>query len=87
MESARVLAQEPTVAILDDTTSALDAKTEEQVMNNIRNAGVTCIVIAQAFTVRECEEIVVLDKGLWWNREPMKTYTPGGKYARLVSSE
>ena len=89
LEIARVLAQEPTVAILDEATSALDAKTEEQVMNNIRNAGVTCIVIAHRLsTVRECEEIVVLDKGLVVERGTHEDlYARGGKYARLVSSE
>jgi NHLM bacteriocin system ABC transporter peptidase/ATP-binding protein len=89
LEIARVLAQEPTVAILDEATSALDAKTEEQVMNNIRNAGVTCIVIAHRLsTVLECEEIVVLDKGLVVERGTHEDlYARGGKYARLVSSE
>ena len=88
-EIARVLAQEPTIIILDEATSALDAKTEERVMKNIRNTGATCIVIAHRLsTVRECDEIVVLDKGLVVERGThAELYARGGEYARLVSSE
>ncbi|MGI6711865.1 MAG: NHLP family bacteriocin export ABC transporter peptidase/permease/ATPase subunit [Bacillota bacterium] len=88
LEIARVLAQEPTVIILDEATSALDAKTEELVMKNIKNIGATCIVIAHRLsTVRECDEIVVLDKGLAVERGTHEElYARGRKYAQLVSS-
>ena len=88
-EIARVLAQEPTVIILDEATSALDAKTEEMVMQNIRNIGASCIVIAHRLsTIRDCEEIVVLDKGLVVERGThQELYDRGGKYAELVTME
>lgn len=89
LEIARVLAQDPTVVILDEATSALDAGTEADVVNAIRERGITVIVIAHRLsTVRTCDEIVVLDNGSIRERgtheELMKR---GGLYAELISCE
>ena len=89
MEIARVLAQDPTIIILDEATSALDAKTEFDVVNSIRDRGVTCIVVAHRLsTVRDCDQIIVLDKGQVVERgthdELMSLH---GAYEKLVSSE
>ncbi len=88
-EIARVLAQEPTIIILDEATSALDAKTEEKVMQNIRNIGATCIVIAHRLsTIRDCDEIIVLEQGVIKERGThQELYAKGGLYTELVSSE
>ena len=89
IEIARVLAQDPTIIILDEATSALDAKTEHDVVNAIKGRGITCIVIAHRLsTVRDCDEIIVLDRGRVVERGTHKELmAKGGMYTELVSGE
>lgn len=89
MEIARVLAQEPTMIIMDEATSALDARTEYDVVNAIHERGITCVVIAHRLsTVRDCDEIIVLNRGKVVERGTHdELIRKGGAYAELVSNE
>ena len=89
MEIARVLVQDPTMIIMDEATSALAARTEYDVVNAIHRRGITCIVIAHRLsTVRDCDEIIVLDRGKVVERGTHdELMSKGGAYADLVASE
>jgi len=61
---ARALVQDPTVLVLDEATSSLDAATESVVLGNLRERGITTIIIThRASTLRFCDRVVVLDAG------------------------
>ena len=63
---ARALYHKPRVLILDEATAALDKLTERAVMEAIKTSSreVTIIMIAhQLSTVRQCDQILLLDRG------------------------
>jgi ATP-binding cassette subfamily B protein len=63
---ARALAGDPEILILDDSSSALDYKTDASLRNDIRThySSTTTILIAQRVsTVMRCDHILVLDDG------------------------
>lgn len=86
MEIARALVRKPGVLILDEATSALDNATEQQVMENVKQMGVTTIVIAHRLsTIRDCDEIIVLEDGQAVERGNHKSLMDlEGRYAQLV---
>ncbi len=89
LEIARVLAQDPTIIILDEATAALDAKTEYDVVSSIKDRGISCIVIAHRLsTIRDCDEIIVFSYGKVVERGTHDELMKNGKeYAQLVSNE
>ncbi|WP_283164985.1 NHLP family bacteriocin export ABC transporter peptidase/permease/ATPase subunit [Streptomyces sp. HU2014] len=86
LEIARALVRRPSVMVLDEVTSALDAATEQVVIDNLRRRGCACVVIAHRLsTVRDSDEIVVLDRGTVVERGRHEHLAAGqGPYARLV---
>ena len=89
IEIARALLMQATIIIMDEATSALDAKTEYEVVSAIRNRGITCIVVAHRLsTIRDCDEILVMDGGLVVERGTHEELMArGGRYTELVTNE
>lgn len=63
---ARALIKNPEILILDDSLSAVDAKTEKRIIDNIRNVRqnkTTIITTHRMSAVQHADHIVVLDEG------------------------
>ena len=63
---ARAMVKDPSVLILDEATSSVDALTENAIQRSVRAAmrGKTVLTVAHRFsTIADCDRIIVMDEG------------------------
>jgi len=84
---ARAVATDPRILILDDALSAVDTYTEEEILNRLRGVmreRTSIIVSHRVSTVRDADQIVVLDGGRIVERgRHDELIALGGAYAEL----
>ena len=88
---ARLLLKSPSIVILDEATAHLDSENEQLVHDALANAlkGRTSIVIAHRLsTVREADQILVLEKGSIVERgNHIELIERGGLYSELYNRQ
>jgi ATP-binding cassette subfamily B protein len=88
---ARALALDPSILILDDTLSSVDAMTERRIQESLDEVfeGRTVVVVASRVnSVRNLDQIVVLDDGRIVERGTHHSLlAEGGLYARLAEEQ
>jgi ATP-binding cassette subfamily B protein len=88
---ARAVIKQPAILIMDDSLSAVDTRTEEEILSNIKRilSNRTGIIIAHRIsTIKHADEIIVMDKGKIIERgshEELLSFR--GEYYKLYSAQ
>lgn len=84
---ARSLMLDPDVLIFDDSTAAIDARTEESILDALKEGApdrVTILIAHRLNTLRNADRILVLDRGrIVEEGSPAELMALGGRYAAL----
>ena len=88
---ARTILRNPPVLVLDEATSALDVQTEravEEALDRLAEGRTTLVIAHRLSTVREADQIVVLDGGRLVERGSHEELLAlGGRYAGMVARD
>ena len=85
---ARTILRNPPILVLDEATSSLDTETErlvQEALDRLAEGRTTIAIAHRLSTVRDAEQIVVLDRGQVTERgRHEELLAAGGRYAALV---
>ena len=84
---ARALLKNPSILILDDPLSAVDTKTEEEILTSLSGhaAGKTVVIVSHRLSaLRDCDTIIYLDAGKVVEKGSHRELLDfGGRYAKV----
>ena len=88
---ARALLKNPSILILDDTTSAVDMETESYIQKQLKNIKKNCTIFVIAYrisSIRDADLILVMDKGSIIERGTHdELMAQGGYYAKAFKTQ
>lgn len=86
---ARALVRKPSILLLDDSTSALDARTEANILSTLKKQNCTILLVAQKISsVKDADQIFLLQDGkLVASGEHQSLIRESSYYQKIYSSQ